>query len=218
MSTRTTFEDRLLAELRREVERRSSSAEEFTPEVPPARRRLLTGRRLALAAGVCAAAGLALALVPGSPADSPAYAVERNGDGTVTVTVQSRSLDRATQREFAERLRAEGVMVDITELPYGQQCKNPRGVPLRAESESSGFLSVSPAAPDTSASPQQLRSTAPAAPTHGKDLWNWTVVLHRGDSLAIENSDIPKDQHFGKTMSFMSAYKGKVSPCVPVSH
>lgn len=143
--------------------------------------------------------------------------MERNGDGTVTVTVQSRVLDREAQRELAERLRAEGVIVDITELPYGRQCKNPRGVPLRAESESSpGFLSVSPVAPDAPASSQQPRSTAPAAPTHRQDLWNWTVVLHRGDSLAIQNSDIPKDQHRGKMVSYISAYKGKVAPCVPV--
>lgn len=143
--------------------------------------------------------------------------MERNGDGTVTVTVQSRVLDREAQRELAERLCAEGVIVDITELPYGRQCKNPRGVPLRAEYESSpGFLSVSPVAPDVPASSQQPRSTAPAAPTHRQDLWNWTVVLHRGDSLAIQNSDIPKDQHRGKMVSYISAYKGKVSPCVPV--
>ena len=80
MTTKTTFEDRLLAELRGEIERREEDS-----SVPAVRRRLFTGRQLALAAVACAVAGLAVVLVPGSPADSPAYAVERHGDGSVTL-------------------------------------------------------------------------------------------------------------------------------------
>ncbi|MFF4398079.1 hypothetical protein [Streptomyces sp. NPDC001480] len=82
------FEDRLLTELqaeieRREVARRALDAGEHTGRTgaPASDRPLFTRRRLALAAGACAVAGLAMVPAPGSPADSPAYAVDRHHDG-----------------------------------------------------------------------------------------------------------------------------------------
>ncbi|MFF3615017.1 hypothetical protein [Streptomyces sp. NPDC002580] len=55
----------------------------------PARvRRLCTGRRVAVAMAGCAVAALATLVAPGSPAAPAAYAVERHGDGSVTLTVK----------------------------------------------------------------------------------------------------------------------------------
>lgn len=216
MSTRTTFEDRLLAELRREVERRSSSAE-LTPEVPSARRRLLTGRRLALAAGVCTAAALAVVLAPGSPAESPAYAVERNADGTVTLSVHDTSLDREAQRELAERLRPYGVEVDIQNLPPGQGCDRPRGERLAG-----GFLmmELSPAGgterlAEVSSGPSRT-GTVPE-PGASSDPFNWTVILHPGDSVGIENYEVSQPTESSRRLSVgtIYAFKGKLPPCMP---
>lgn len=126
MTTKTTFEDRLLAGLQGEIERREVEGREPAP-VPPAGRRLFTGRRLALAVGACAVAGLAVVLVPGSPADSPAYAVERHGDGSVPLTLRDLNPDIDAQRELAERLRASGIHVDIENLDGDHVCRQPRG-------------------------------------------------------------------------------------------
>ncbi|MCT9083145.1 hypothetical protein [Streptomyces fulvoviolaceus] len=125
MTAKTTFEDRLLAELQGEIERR-----EATVPAPPAGRRLLTGRRLALAAAACAVAGLAVVLVPGSPADSPAYAVERHSDGTVTLTLKDLNPDLDDQRALAERLRSSGINVDIENHDGDHVCQQPRGESL----------------------------------------------------------------------------------------
>ncbi|MEU0411341.1 hypothetical protein ABZ307_26470 [Streptomyces griseorubiginosus] len=115
MTARTTFEDRLLEELRGEIERRES--------VTASRRRLFTGRRLGLAAAACAAAGLAVVLAPGAPAQSPAYALERHGDGTVTLTVKDQDIDVEAQRALARRLRPNGIEVDVQILRPGYVCK-----------------------------------------------------------------------------------------------
>ena len=117
MTTRTTFEDRLLSELQGEIERRASVP------VPAVRRRLLTGRRLALAAGLCAAAGLAVVLAPGMPAESPAYALERHNDGTVTLTVKDQDIDVEAQRELARKLSRSGIETDVQILRPGYACK-----------------------------------------------------------------------------------------------
>ncbi|MFF4270175.1 hypothetical protein [Streptomyces sp. NPDC001536] len=125
MTMKTTFEDRLLAELQGEIERREADS-----SVPVARSRVFMGRRLALAAAACAVAGLAVVLVPGSPADSPAYAVERNGDGSVTLTLKDLEPTLESQRELAERLRPSGIHVDIQNLDARHVCRQPRGEQL----------------------------------------------------------------------------------------
>ncbi|MEU9919198.1 hypothetical protein [Streptomyces sp. NPDC051001] len=125
MTMKTTFEDRLLAELQGEIERRETDS-----SVPAAPRRVFTGRRLALAAAACAVAALAVVLVPGSPADSPAYAVEHNGDGTVTLTLKDLEPTLESQHELAERLRPSGIHVDIQNLDARHVCRQPRGEQL----------------------------------------------------------------------------------------
>ena len=76
----------------------------------PRRRRL--GRPLAVAAGGVAALGAALALLLGTTASSPAYAVTRHKDGTITVRLMRPSgIDGANHR-----LAAMGVKVRIATL------------------------------------------------------------------------------------------------------
>lgn len=75
-------------------------------------------------------AGLAVVLVPGSPADSPAYAVERHSDGSVTLTLKDLNPDIDDQHALAERLRSSGINVDIQNHDGDHACRQPRGESL----------------------------------------------------------------------------------------
>ncbi|MFC9128792.1 hypothetical protein ACFT4A_18355 [Streptomyces sp. NPDC057099] len=216
MTTKTTFEDRLLAELRREIEVRGASgpagaatgpagAATGPAEAVAARRSpfaaVLTGRRLALAAGACAVTGLVLVLVPGSPGESPAYAVERHGDGRVTLTLTKIAIGQDAQRRLAERLRAEGIHVTINNLSFGQQCKQPRGKMLTG-SVARGFIGEPP-----------KDGTVPVGgPTDPAFHRNWQVTLHPGDSLGMENTS-RKDGRPGVNSELFYAVKGEIAPC-----
>lgn len=198
---RTTFEDRLLAELQGEIERR-----EAVP-APAVRRRAITGRRLALAAAACAVAGLAVVLVPGSPAESPAYAVERNGDGSVTLTLDDMTLSTDAQRELAERLRADGIHVDIQNLDGDHKCRRPRGEPIPGNFDLESALTMS------SKSPRKVEDVEREARDLASRLGSWKITLHRDDTLAFENYDLGQKAVFA--MNFY-AVKGAIEPCVQV--
>jgi hypothetical protein len=106
------FEERLLDELRNVV------ADEPKPERP-----LRQPRRLVLAGGlagltaVAAVAGVLL-LTGGA---SPAYAVNKNDDGTVTVEIGSLRDAAGLER----KLREAGIRAVVQYLPPGKACKQP---------------------------------------------------------------------------------------------
>ncbi|TDC19216.1 hypothetical protein E1265_24325 [Streptomyces sp. 8K308] len=102
----TTFEDRLLDELKHEVRRAA------TTEAPAApRRRAITPARAGLGLATAAAAAAAFLLLPGGGA-SPAYAVERNEDGTVAFTYSEfREYDSEDIRNMVADLRAAGMTI-----------------------------------------------------------------------------------------------------------
>jgi hypothetical protein len=106
------FEERLLDELRRMV------AEHPRTERPPRRpRRLVLAGGLASVAAVAAVAGVFL-LTGGA---SPAYAVSKNDDGTVTVEISSLS-DAAG---LEQKLRDAGIRAVVQYVPPGKACKQP---------------------------------------------------------------------------------------------
>src|SRR5918994_1024348 len=118
------FEERLLAELRRVVEEGAIPAGAPTSAAPrsaPPRRR----RPLALAGGLAAAAAVAsvagLALTGGG--DQAAWAVTSNGDGTVTVKINSLSDADGLERKLA----SAGVPALVQFLPAGKVCGVPAG-------------------------------------------------------------------------------------------
>ncbi|PWI17078.1 hypothetical protein DI272_25125 [Streptomyces sp. Act143] len=202
MSTKTTFEDRLLAELRHEIGLREAAA----PAVAfVARRALVTRGRLVLAAGACAAAGLAVVLVPGSPADAPAYAVEQHDDGSVTLTIEDMSLAPDDQHRLAERLRAQGIHVAIDEVPAGEQCAQPRGelLPSYFEGHSAGK-------PRSAEGGQG----APEGVTVLKGTFKTT--LNPGDSLAFENTKESQGAKSGLRLASVYAVSGEIAACEPV--
>ncbi|WP_432071022.1 hypothetical protein [Streptomyces sp. AA1529] len=131
MSTKTTFQDRLLSELQKEIGQREALTVLETSQAREQRtipnRRLFTPLCVGAAGMVCSAAAAAVVLTPGSPADSPAYALERLDDSRVSVTMSEIKPDRRAQQELADRLREYGVAVSIDVLPPGYRCREPRG-------------------------------------------------------------------------------------------
>jgi hypothetical protein len=115
--TPTTFEDRLLDELRTVVAARP--APEAVSAAPP--RRL----RLALATGAVAATAVGVVVISGGDSAAPAYAVEQQPDGSVTVEI--RSLRDAAGLQ--EKLRAAGIPAVVDYTPAGKMCRAPRGRP-----------------------------------------------------------------------------------------
>ncbi|MFC8140923.1 hypothetical protein ACFUKV_04010 [Streptomyces paradoxus] len=135
MSTRTTFEDRLLGELKKEIELRGAGAVADTGRATAYVRRRFAPRRIAVVVAACVAAWAATVAVPGSPADSSAFAVERHDNGSVELTVkQGFGID--DQLELAERVRPWGIRVDV--VAPGDACSSweiPRVMVLTAEGD-----------------------------------------------------------------------------------
>lgn len=131
-----TFEDRLLSELKREVALGAGDR----PEPARWRSRAFV-RRSALGLAACGVAAATATLIP-SPADTPAYAVEQNPDGTITLKLEEWSLERSAQRDLARKLRPLGVAVTIDNPPPGMQCQYDRGTrpPVNETSPRNKFL------------------------------------------------------------------------------
>jgi hypothetical protein len=116
----TTFEDRLLAELLAVVAARP------TPEaitLPPARR--VPRTRLTVGAGAVAATAAGVFLAAGGDSAAPAYAVEKQSNGSVTVAIHSLRDAAGLQ----EKLRAAGIRAVVDYTPMGKMCREPRGRP-----------------------------------------------------------------------------------------
>jgi hypothetical protein len=111
------FEHRLLAELRELV------AERPAPDVmalPRSRR-----RRPLLFAGTATAAAAATAavLTVTSGGVAPAFAVDRQADGDVSVKINQLSDAQGLQSQ----LRAAGINAEVDYTPAGKACRQPRG-------------------------------------------------------------------------------------------
>ncbi|MFD4529980.1 hypothetical protein ACFWP7_39975 [Streptomyces sp. NPDC058470] len=225
MNTRTTFEDRLLNELQREIELREAGPGELgagetrlgavgprlgevVPSEAPARvRGLVTRPRIALASGACAAAALAVVLVPGSPADSTAYAVESHDDGSVSLTLNDLSPGRGAQRELADRLRENGIHVDIQDLDDTHTCEQPRGQSIPGNFDIRG-------ATEGGAHIKEGEPEAGARAASHLDAWK--ITLHPGDTLAFENHEYDAPKGSMVLAANFYAVKGTIKPCVPV--
>ncbi|MGK5529846.1 hypothetical protein [Streptomyces sp. URMC 129] len=112
----TTFEDRLLTELKREVALAAAGERR-----PAARRRLVTPGRAGLGLAGAAAVAAAFVLLPGG-AGTPAYAVERTGDGGIVVHISQWPEGAEEVDEFARMLRDAGVAT-VSNPPEGYLCR-----------------------------------------------------------------------------------------------
>jgi hypothetical protein len=123
------FEERLLAELRQVVSDSAVTSPAPEDSVVPARPiRSTPRRRLAFAVtAAILAAGLAVGvpLVGGEKAGSPAYAIDRATDGTITVAINRWDNPDGLERD----LEANGIPAEVDLLPTGKVCKEPRFKP-----------------------------------------------------------------------------------------
>ena len=106
-----TFESALLGQLTAVVDERATQA-----ATSPARR--LTSRPARWSAAVAAAAAgkAALLVLPGGA--TPAYAVESDSSGSVTITINQ----LADANSLKEALAAQGITADVTYPGVGKQC------------------------------------------------------------------------------------------------
>jgi hypothetical protein len=106
------FEDRLLAELKTEIAARAAQGER-------AGRRRAFGRRRLTGGAIVGVAALTALLIPAFVgSEGAAYAVTKNADGSMTVTIKAlRDADRL-ERDLAEN----GARTDITYLPQHMRC------------------------------------------------------------------------------------------------
>ncbi|WFB08232.1 hypothetical protein LRS74_15095 [Streptomyces sp. LX-29] len=204
---KTTFEDRLLAELTSEMRLDSAIRTE-----PVARRRLVTVRRAALGLAACGAAAAGAVALPG-PATTSAYAVEKHSDGTVTVSVEDASFSPEQQRGLARELRKAGVKAVIDNPPAGMGCAPTRG---RQEGRI-GFTDGAPTDEDPTEAAGKTPAPEPtagdAAPNEGWDLGH---ELKPGDTLTIENRRLTWSAGDDDRRSVvLGVYRGEVGPCVP---
>jgi hypothetical protein len=185
--TQTQFEDRLLAELRRVV------AERPAPEavaLPRPRRR----RRLLLAGTATAAAAAAAVLFAiGSDRVTPAFAVDRQADGDVTVTIN----DLSDARGLQSKLRADGINAVVNYTPAGKACEEPRG---------------RPAASHDGPSMSSVQGSSVRGSDHSATFTISRNMVGPGQTLVISTSG-----GGGPTSVGMQVVEGPVSPCVLVN-
>ncbi|MFF0726964.1 hypothetical protein [Streptomyces sp. NPDC004134] len=120
------FEERLLGELKQVVaERAAEEAAVARPEpvavrAPRPRRRMWAG--LTASVGVAAAGAAAVVALP-AMGGSAAYAVEKNDDGSVSVTVEKYEDADGLERE----LEKHGVSAEVDYVRAGMWCQDDRG-------------------------------------------------------------------------------------------
>ncbi|MFI7643855.1 hypothetical protein [Nonomuraea sp. NPDC049400] len=105
------FEEQLLMDLKAEIGARADRRRRVT-------RRLFAGGAVA---ALAAAAAIGVPLLTGT--ETPAYAVSKNGDGTIRVEIKEfRDADKLEQD-----LKTAGVTADVTYLKAGTKCRPDRG-------------------------------------------------------------------------------------------
>jgi hypothetical protein len=109
------YEQRLLAELREVVAERAASA------AVPARPRTRIAVGLSAAAALTVAAAVGASVLPGA-GDRPAYAAERDPDGSIRILIREYRDAAGLQL----RLRQLGVAAVVDYVPDGKQCREPR--------------------------------------------------------------------------------------------
>ncbi|HUR02141.1 MAG TPA: hypothetical protein VM347_06365 [Nonomuraea sp.] len=106
------FEEHVLMELKAEIVARNKARRQLV------RRRLLTGGAVA---AIAAAAAVAVPFLNGS--ETPAYAVTKNSDGTITLKINEFRDPDQVEKDLA----AVGVTADVSYVKPGTRCAPDRG-------------------------------------------------------------------------------------------
>jgi hypothetical protein len=108
------FEERLLTQLKNVVAARAAT---------PSAARPVSTRRLVLALGAAIALSVAGGAVLFSLRSTPAYAVERDPDGSIRVYIR----DYRDPKGLQARIESFGVPAAVDYIPRGTACREPRG-------------------------------------------------------------------------------------------
>ena len=131
MTTQERFEERLLTELRGLVTERPAAR----PAPRPGWRRRLVATGT-VAAALAVAAGVGVPLLTGG--GTAAYAVTKNDDGSVTVSVSS----LADAAGLEQKLRDAGIPAAVQYIPPGKGCKEQTFTPVAPTPGEHGQIGV----------------------------------------------------------------------------
>jgi hypothetical protein len=132
------FEERLLDELKAVVAQRSPEEETAAGGAPRSRARRRAPRLAIGGAAVLAAAAAVLALSSGSDNTPKAFAVEPQEGGGVTIKVLSAEDGAGLEAALAEA----GISSQVTWLPAGMTCREPRFTPSSTKTALGGTIGV----------------------------------------------------------------------------
>ncbi|MFM9608033.1 hypothetical protein DF268_31410 [Streptomyces sp. V2] len=179
-----TFEERLLEQLKQEAELRGAAQ-------VPARRRAFTPTRVLVAGAVCAAVSVGWVLWPGTSTQSAAYAVEKNADGSVTLSV----------KEWGER-----VALNLKSVP--EQISGSGGMAVDVASSTCASDPEEPM-------PDWVENTAGPDKAVRKHT-AWKVTLRAGESPRFEAGE-PRKVPLAYVVYVHLTDDGKLVPCTPAS-
>ncbi|MGI5231452.1 hypothetical protein [Actinoallomurus sp. CA-142502] len=207
-----SFEDRLLAELKTEVADRASRRRGTV------RRRWRTAGRptrvrwrpvTVAAAAVAVLAALAVPTLIG-PEATAAYAVTRNADGSITVTVKELRAAARLQAELAD----DGARTDITYLPQHMRCTGERGAVVDQPAPPTPSKSVTKMS-DLPRSYRDMLAHQPLVwPASKRSFQSFKIFPQRikpGQTLVVELAESHRTKLW-KLGSYLVA--GPVRPCV----
>lgn len=115
MNTTGSFQEQLLAELKETVAERAAA-----PAPAPGRNSVRRGVKIGTALAAACAISVLPSLFDGTA--TPAFAVERNDDGSISVLMR----EYTEPRRLQERLRDLGVNVVVDFVPTDKHCQEPR--------------------------------------------------------------------------------------------
>ncbi|NGO07093.1 hypothetical protein G5C60_05350 [Streptomyces sp. HC44] len=149
-------------------------------------------KRFALGLAAAAIAAGVIVAVPNGT-QTPAYAVEKNPDGTLTVSLRDLDWwgDPEQFEKLARKIRAAGFTAIVDKVPAGKRCQRDRGEHLKQEK-------------------------------FGDGKWDYRYVMTHADTYLVEENlagPKPKGSDMRPAGFFKQTFiKGPAKPCDPVSH
>ncbi|WP_405088523.1 hypothetical protein [Microbispora sp. NBC_01389] len=203
-----TFEDRLLAELKAEI-----VAREARTRAPGVRRiprlRLLAGAGIAVAA----ATAVAVPLVIGQ--QTPAYALTRHPDGSISLQINEFRDPDQVERDLAKM----GVRTDVTYLPLGKRCADGRAPFVAGDHTSTSKEDLASRDPAVQArirkEAEKLASARAIRPEHGITIRPRFIEPGQIVMIEINENPVPPDAaRPGVAWQFSGRLTdGPVKPC-----
>ncbi|MEU4226655.1 hypothetical protein AB0F17_20355 [Nonomuraea sp. NPDC026600] len=184
-----------------------------TPPAPrrgrsPWRRPLLAG---AAVAGLAAAALVAVPVISGS--SSAAYAVTKNSDGTVQVTVK----ELRDPEGLEAKLRTEGITADVTYTEAGKQCARGRFVGADLAYDPPNTQNMTDQERKEFDKPDNWRSRDVAAPINQDTFVISPRFMRPEETLVLEFRPGNQPGMSWAFLPYLAKAGSPVAPCQPVN-